>query len=392
MVSLMKKSLFIVLTVLISIGILFFLGEVGVRLFAKNGDITPGVLRNMSVEYSPTVFARHVFKQKARVIEHPFGSKKGLVWEINEKGYRGPDFETQKPDGTIRIIVYGGSAVFDTKATRSGDWPHRVQNILHEAGFSNVEVINAGIIGHTALESVGKLFTEGFLFKPNYVLIYNAWNDIKYFDSDKSALRTLQPALHGFDPRIHYLNILDRWLCEASNLYTVLRRIYYKKKIKFGKEGRRKADAQQRGISALTPNGFQQYQLAMEVFVDLARNIGAKPVLVTQARLVHESNQLTEKQQKRIDYRHVGLNHEALVETFNRLDAIVRKVATKKNAFLIDASAHLSGKDWAFDDHVHFVPKGSEAMAKFLAERLQHVFLEELRNKGTPETQKFRFP
>ncbi|MEE9232180.1 MAG: hypothetical protein V3U07_01870 [Nitrospirales bacterium] len=372
-----KSSVFARVTVIISILIVLVIAEVGIRIFVKNGGVTPEILRNQSVQYSPAIFARHVFKQEARIIEHPFGSKKGLVWEINEQGYRGPNFETQKPDGTIRIIVYGGSAAFDTKSTKGGDWPHRVQRKLRESGFSNVEVINAGIIAHTALESAGRLFTEGYVFQPDYVLIYNAWNDIKYFDSEKSALRTLQPSLQGFDPRIDYLNALDRWFCEGSHLYTVLRRIYYKKKLKIGKEGQRKADDQQRAISALNPNGFQQYQLAMEIFVDLARNIGAKPVLVTQARLLHESNALTEKQQKRIDYHHVGLNHEALLETFDRLDAIVRKVATEKGALLIDASAHLSGKDWAFDDHVHFVPKGSEAMAQFLAERLQHVLMEE---------------
>jgi hypothetical protein len=79
----------------------------------------------------------------------------------------------------------------------------------------------------------------------------------------------------------------------------------------------------------------------MEVFVDLARNIGATPILITQARLVKPDNTLD--QRERIDYHHVGLTHEALLEAFDKLDAIVREVAVKKDAHLIDASAHLSG-------------------------------------------------
>jgi hypothetical protein len=39
----------------------------------------------------------------------------------------------------------------------------------------------------------------------------------------------------------------------------------------------------------------------------------------------------------------------------------------------IDASAHLSGKDWAFDDHVHVVPKGSDALAQLVADHFQVV-------------------
>ena len=70
-----------------SIGVLILLGEVGVRLFVKNGYITPEVLRNQSVHYEPVVFARHAFKQEAHVTNRPFGRWKGTVWEINEKGY-----------------------------------------------------------------------------------------------------------------------------------------------------------------------------------------------------------------------------------------------------------------------------------------------------------------
>jgi len=111
----------------------------------------------------------------------------------------------------------------------------------------------------------------------------------------------------------------------------------------------------------------------MEMFVDLARNIGAEPILITQARLVYGSKVLTPEKQKRVDYNHVGLSHEALVETFDRLDAIVRKVSAEKETILIDASAHLSGKDWAFEDHVHVAPRGSDALARFVADHLQGI-------------------
>jgi len=257
------------------------------------------------------------------------------------------------------------------------DWPHQVQNKLRESGFSNVEVINAGIMGHTALESVGKLFAEGFAFEPDYVLIYNAWNDIKYLSSKKTVLRTLQSFQGGFDPRINYSNLLDRWLCEGSKLYTVLRRIYYKTTFNIGQEGLWKEEDKKLTVSELNPIGFRQYQYAMEIFVDLARNIGAKPILITQARLVKPDNTLDQRES--IDYHHVGLTHEALVATFDRLDAIVREVAGKKNAVLIDASKQLSGKEWAFYDHVHFdlAGKGSEALAQFIADRLQNVLGEE---------------
>jgi len=79
------------------------------------------------------------------------------------------------------------------------------------------------------------------------------------------------------------------------------------------------------------------------------------------------------EQQKRIYLDHVGWSHDVLVETFDRLDAIVRSVSTAKGAMFIDASANLSGKDWAFDAHVHVVPEGSDALAQLVADHLQSV-------------------
>lgn len=215
MTSLRKRASLFVMTVAVCFATVFGIGEIGIRLFGKNGDITPAVLQSRSVQYEPAVFARHVFKAEARTVEHTFGVKKGVTWEINEKGYRGPNFKTKKQEGVIRIIVYGGSAAFDMMVSEGKDWPRQVERKLRESGVPKVEVINAGIMGHTALESVGKLFTEGFVFEPDYVVIYNAWNDIKYLSSHKTILRTLKPSLQEFDPRIHYNNRLDNWLCEV---------------------------------------------------------------------------------------------------------------------------------------------------------------------------------
>ena len=359
---------------MVSLGLLLLLGEIGIRLFVENSEITPDVLRRHSLQYEPALFARHIFKAKAQSVSHSFGNKKGLQWEINEKGYRGNNFNVSKPDNTIRLIVYGGSATFDTRADKNSDWPHLLEISLRKAGFTHIEVINSGAPGHTAVESVGKFFTEGFMFSPDYVLLYNAWNDMKYFNSNQSFLRTVKPEQHQFDYRIHNKNFLDQWLCNSSHLYNVLRRVYFKKKLKLGREGIITSQDVQLPITSLNPLQFHQYQLAAEMFVDLAHNIGAKPILITQARLVHPEN--TEEQKKRIDYHHVGLNHKAIVETFSRQDDIIKDVGLRKKVPVLDASQEFSGMDWVFHDHVHFQPEGSQAMAEFISLKLQEILID----------------
>ncbi len=230
----------------------------------------------------------------------------------------------------------------------------------------------------------GRLFTEGFLFQPDYVVIYNAWNDIKYLSSPKTVLRTLQPSLQEFDPRVQYRSTLDRWLCEVSRLYTVLRRIYYKTKLNINLEGLGQDRDTSWGGSEINPTGFHQYRLAMEMLLDLAFSIGAKPILVTQARLAHDSN--TPAQKDRLDYHHVRLTHEALLKISEQFDAIVRDVANKKGAILINASEQLSGKDWVFYDQVHFdfEGRGSEAMSQLMAEHIKEVLVSANGKKMSP--------
>jgi len=320
------------------------------------------LVRNRSLRYEPALYARHVLAKEAhKAVDSPVKGK-GVNYEINKNGYRGEYFSPQKPRGVLRIIVYGGSVVFDIRAPEGESWPQIVQKGLRENGMKDVEVINAGIPGHTSLDSVGRLFTEGFSFKPDYVLIYNGWNDIKYFLSKETTLRTLKPRLQKFDPRIHYMGNIDQWMCETVHLYNVLRRIYFKKLYKIGKEGLEGSQTVRFPKTAINPLAIEQYRLAMEVFVDLARNIGARPILMTQARLIHESS--VSSPRSKIDFHRVQLTPEALLETFNELDDLVRDVSMKKGVPLIDASAHLSGKDWVFEDHVHLHPPGSRALAQ----------------------------
>ena len=60
-----RKFGLITVSTIVSIAILLGISELGVRLFVKNGDVTPEVVRNRSVQYDSAVFARHVFKQEA---------------------------------------------------------------------------------------------------------------------------------------------------------------------------------------------------------------------------------------------------------------------------------------------------------------------------------------
>lgn len=338
---------------------------------ADTGKLTPRALRAQSLQYQPTVYARHIL---------PAAPQRVAAWEggeiaVNAKGYRGAEFTARKAAGRLRIMVYGGSAVFDLGADRGEDWPHLVERRLHALGRSDVEVLNAGIPGHASTDSVTRLLTEGHFLEPDVVLLYNAWNDIKYFTKSQPLLRDMEPLL--LNPLLYYQGPLDRVLGETFATYLRLRQAYLKFRFAIGSEG---ATAAQRrrieetldlgavledapaGPYGITARGLRQYEMNLRSFVDIVRNLGARPVLMTQARLVDPANGAAER--RRISYGYVGLDHAGLVQAFAATARIAARVARDKNVPLIDAAAAVPRDLAHFFDHVHLRPAGSRRLAR----------------------------
>jgi len=109
----------------------------------------------------------------------------------------------------------------------------------------------------------------------------------------------------------------------------------------------------------------RQYRINVQTFVDVARNAGAVPVLVTEARLVSKKNEDADR--KRINYEMVLLTHEALYHAFKEEDRILREISNEKQVHLTDSSAVLSGRSEFFLDAVHLTDRGSEALSSIVA-------------------------
>ena len=66
---------------------------------------------------------------------------------INSHGFRGSEFNLEKPDDVYRIFVVGGSSIFGSGATSDEKTiPGFLQNEFNEIKLSKrIQVINAGI-------------------------------------------------------------------------------------------------------------------------------------------------------------------------------------------------------------------------------------------------------
>lgn len=358
-----RQRVYALVSVAIAVVSVLVLIEGMVRLLSHYS--TPETVRRNSLEYMGSIFARHRLEPNQTVrVEEPrrdASSAEGTarVFRIGRRGYRGKEFALPKPPGLRRIVIFGGSAVFDIHATEGRDWPHLVEERIRSKGHAEVEVINAGIPGHATFDALGRLYSQVWTYEPDYVAIYEAWNDMKYIDDvgfETPLIDQFTPYNPQTDPFRNFLGPVDRFLGH-SQLYVRLRKRYFRWKLNPGEEGKRPAEEPIRPGSSL---GLRQYRLNLELFVDAARDIGATPVLLTEATLVSATN--TEEDKKHIRYDYQGMNHEQLIKAFKDCNDVVRLVAREKEAPLVDLDRMLTGRRELFEDHVHTTAQGSAAL------------------------------
>lgn len=349
---------------------------------------TPDTVRQYSLEYEPAVYSRTLLKPVDRVVE--VDSKKAwggrgkdepseVAVFISPNGYRGPAFDVRKPPGTTRIIVLGGSSVFDQgvpdRDDKAGSWPHLLERQLVSKGLSDLEVINAGIPGHATGDSLGRLFSQLWMYEPDYVLVYHGWNDMKFWKSqevtpERPLIQLVPPYDENSNPFISYRGFWDR-LLSNSQIYVKIRNRYYMSKLDVGTEG----VIESRGSRETEYGRFgpDQFRLNLELIVSACNLIDAVPVLVTQATLV--APDLSEADRKRINYDYQGLAHDTLVAAYEESYRIIREVSARNNTAFIDAAVKLNGSGEHFADHVHLSPPGSMALAEIIAEELAPLLM-----------------
>ena len=339
----------------------FFLGVVEVFFQARPIPSRAEQL-SRSVAYDVSSFSTN---RLATFDQDVLGSEAGTVRAYIRNGYRGLGFSVDKPPDELRIVILGGSFVFDTSAPAEGDWPHQVETLLREKGFTGVRVINGGVPGHSSFDAVGRLASEVHFYRPDIVLLCNAWNDIKYFNqisAQLTPLRYIRPMsrpTHRHYPPSPMRKLLDR--AHLFRIMTALPGMF----ARYADEGKLPEGEYSDSVSQA---GIDQYSLNLRNFVDICRNMEAEPLLVTQPHLPTAGNR--DQVVERIRYDWVLLSHEALCRAFTVCEEANRTVAVEKGCRLIELSDPLSGRMDLFSDHVHVNRKGSRAVAELVAESL----------------------
>ena len=300
---------------------------------------------------------------------------------VNRRGYRGAEIAARKRDGQVRLVVLGGSQVFDFH----NDWPAMMGAELRSRRH-DVEVINAGVPHHDSADSLGKFLTDIWTLEPDIVFACSAWNDIKYFswltpEEPYARLPPTTPRSWRPDWRI-YPSGLDRVLT-VSAIYRHFR--WGLGQLLYADEGGTLARRPAAPQSRIGGWGPRQYRLNLALAASLARQIGAELVLCKQARLLVAGGTGPSQDRAR-DYglRNVRLPPEELIRALEACDRIVEEVATESSLAVIDMHAVLSGRPEIFSDAIHFSRAGAREAALLAAGALEPVVARRLAREVRP--------
>lgn len=100
---------------------------------------------------------------------------------INNHGFRGADFDTQKAPKTFRVICLGASSTFGYTNRDAGTYPAILQELFRERGLGKtVEVLNCGV-PHMNSDNILAMFREEILsYSPDLVTFYEGYNDASW--------------------------------------------------------------------------------------------------------------------------------------------------------------------------------------------------------------------
>jgi len=95
----------------------------------------------------------------------------------NSHGLRGPELDTQKQVGKVRVLVLGDSQTWGLGVPEQERYSDVLQSILNEHGM-NAEVLNFGVPGYGTDQELMLFKTLGKAYHPDLVILGFFWNDL----------------------------------------------------------------------------------------------------------------------------------------------------------------------------------------------------------------------
>ncbi|MCB9764705.1 MAG: hypothetical protein H6739_33325 [Alphaproteobacteria bacterium] len=177
-------------------------------------------------------------------------------------GLRAPLHGEQKPDGTFRVMTLGCSTTFGWGVADDETYPARLEGMLRERGFPQVEVINGGQPGYTTFQGLWLWRRLLHRYQPDLVLVGYIVQDAR-----KAAFSDLSQAVLTGDP-----GFVQSHLLYKSRLYVGMQVLLGTVTVR----AKEREEGGEAGVYRVSP---EEYVGNLRAFTDEIQGVGATPVM-----------------------------------------------------------------------------------------------------------------
>ncbi len=107
------------------------------------------------------------------------GIYRGVYYQSNSAGFRGPEYTPDPPPGVFRIAVFGDSFTMGDGVLVEQAYPHLVERKLNRISEQRFEVLNWGLSGVNIHQGINRLRTLAPKFNPDLIVYGFTINDIE---------------------------------------------------------------------------------------------------------------------------------------------------------------------------------------------------------------------
>lgn len=272
---------------------------------------------------------------------------------INGMGFTGDDITQEKPAGSVRILLLGGSVLFNRHMSE------RMKPMLEKTfSGSKVELVNAGLRSHTTRSSLLKMqLLAGYHF--DYVLVYHGINDLWANHITPDGFRQDYAHLNSWYER--------SWLLDHS---TLARSVFNLWRARNPLPAPQYIFPEKPYINLCHYCSVQSFSDNLQQVIELANDSGAQVILATFASSIP-----TDYSRKRFlagEMEYVNPDNYDRRDVFNwgppayvsegirQHNEALKALASRNSLPLWDAAATLDNEITLFGDACHFNDDGVE--------------------------------
>lgn len=166
------------LTVVVGLVLGVLVAEAMVRGFTRLGtEAGRRIAARDPFQFLYEPFGNFGYRQRPGKIER---YRNGARAVFNSMGYRGPEVSVQKPSGTYRILLLGGSTTFGYEVNDDETIDAHMRSMLPER-FPGVcfEVVNLALGGYDSYQDYERMRVDGVRLGPDLVVINSGINDVR---------------------------------------------------------------------------------------------------------------------------------------------------------------------------------------------------------------------